>query len=111
METTIEINGKEHKFRLSAASTYIYHQKFGKDLLREFKKMRKNKKGDLDDGTIDTLSEVAYIAAKQADLSVPDDVASWLDQFDLLDYYQLILPEVFRLWQKTTETKVAPKKQ
>ena len=111
METTITLNEKEYRFRLSAATTYIYHRKFGKDLIREFQKLGKGKKNELDDGAIDTMSEVAYIAAKQADPNLTDDVAEWMDQFDLMDFYQVILPEVFRLWQNTTKTQVKPKKQ
>lgn len=110
METIINVNGKDHKFKITAATTYIYRQEFGKDLLREFQKISKTKKGELPDSAVDMMGEVAYIAAKQADKTVPADITEWMDQFDLLDFYQVVLPEVFRLWQKTNTTTVRPKK-
>jgi len=110
METTITLNGKDHKFRISAATTYVYRQQFGKDLLREFQRISKNtKKDELPDSAVDVMSEVAYIAAKQADKTIPD-IEEWMDQFDLMDFYQIVLPEVFKLWQKTNATTVHPKK-
>lgn len=110
MEKTINVNGTDHKFKITAATTYIYRQEFGKDLLMEFQKISKNKKGELPDSAIDMMGEVAYIAAKQADKTVSESITEWMDQFDLLDFYQIVIPEVFSLWQKTNQTTVSPKK-
>lgn len=110
MEKTITLNDKEYKFKLTAATTYLYRQKFGKDLIREFQRITKSKKGDIPDSAVDTLSEVAYIAAKQADRTITDDPAEWMDQFSLMDFYNVILPAVSALWQESIQTTVKPKK-
>lgn len=110
MEKTISLNGKDHKFRITAATTFLYRQYFNKDLLREFQKISKTKKGEIPDSAMETMAEVAFIAAKQADKDVANDLLEWMDQFDIMDFYQMVIPAVFELWQSTNKTTVFPKK-
>lgn len=108
MEITITINGVEYKFRTSAATTIIYKQKFGKDLIRGFSKLET----DTDDSSdsIEMLSELAYVMACQAKATELDFV-SWLEQFTTMQLFQEILPPIARLWRESNRTTSTPKNQ
>lgn len=106
MEKTITINDKEYRFRVSAATTYLYREKFGKDLIRAFQLIGD---GSDYDGSLELMTELAYIAAKQADKTIPD-IGEWLEQFDTGELLKKVIPCVTDLWQKNIRTTVSPKK-
>ena len=115
IEKTIDICGKEVKFRSSATVPRLYRIKFKRDIFKDLTKLEKayNKKAsDDDDLEIDDLEifeNVAYIMAYHADPSIPKTIDEWLDQFDMFSIYQ-VLPEILTLWGENLITDVEAKK-
>lgn len=107
MEKTIELGTKSVKFCINAATTYLYRQKFRKDLVRTFQRLSEEPEND---ETFEALSQLAYIAAKQADKTIPDDPSEWLAGFGLNDFITKIVPAVSELWQESIRTVSEPKK-
>jgi len=116
-ERTVNVAGTEVRFRSSAAIPRMYRLRFGRDIFREISELQKdfeaNKDGDMSDIAIDNLEKfenIAYIMAKHADPSIPDDIDEWLEQFEMFDIYT-ILPEILQMWTENMATDVAPKKK
>ena len=126
MEKIINIGGKEVKMRASALIPRSYRFRFGRDIIRDMTALKKafNKKNELpEDATEEqkqdaALSEmnlmifenVAYIMAKHADPSIPDDPNEWLDGFEMFSIYE-IFPEILQMWNLNNETTSKPKKK
>ncbi len=126
MEKIINIGGKEVKMRASALIPRLYRFRFGRDIIRDMTTLKKafNKKNELpEDATEEqkqdaALSEmnlmifenVAYIMAKHADPSIPDDPNEWLDGFEMFSIYE-IFPEILQMWNLNNETTSKPKKK
>ena len=126
MEKIINIGGKEVKMRASALIPRLYRFRFGRDIIRDMTALKKafNKKNELpEDATEEqkqdaALSEmnlmifenVAYIMAKHADPSSPDDPNEWLDGFEIFSIYE-IFPEILQMWNLNNETTSKPKKK
>lgn len=105
MEITITINGVEYRFRISAATTYLYKQQFGKDLIKAFQSIE----GEDDSESITILGELAYIANKQAG-GTDKGFIEWLEQFTTMELYKEILPPVAKLWRDSNKTTSRSKK-
>ena len=56
------------------------------------------------------ISYAAYVMAKQADDSVPDDPLEWFDQFGMFDL-TIAMPQILELWGMNTNTLAKPKKK
>lgn len=126
MEKIINIGGKEVKMRASALIPRLYRFRFGRDIIRDMTALKKafNKKNELpEDATEEqkqdaALSEmnlmifenVAYIMAKHADPSIPDDPNEWMDGFEMFSIYE-IFPEILQMWNLNNETTSKPKKK
>ena len=78
--------------------------KFRRDLLADAQKLIKAVKGgdDLSTADLEVFEDVAYIMAKQADDTVPEDPNDWLDGFNVFSIYN-VLPEIVPLWMDTTQ--------
>ena len=115
MTKTVEIDGKEVKFRASAAIPRIYRIKFHRDIYKDLSALEKAiGKGKEDDSNLDIFSlemfeNIAYIMAKHADSSIPDTPEEWLDDFNTFSIYQ-ILPQLIELWGLNVQTDVQSKK-
>lgn len=115
IEKTIDICGKEVKFRSSATIPRLYRIKFKRDIFKDLTNLEKaysKKAKDDDDLEIDDLEifeNVAYIMAFHADPSIPKTIDEWLDQFDMFSIYQ-VLPEILTLWGENLITDVEAKK-
>ena len=115
IEKTIDICGKEVKFRSSATIPRLYRIKFKRDIFKDLTKLEKaysKKATDGDDIEIDDLEifeNVAYIMAFHADPSIPKTIDEWLDQFDMFSIYQ-VLPEILTLWGENLITDIESKK-
>lgn len=92
MEKNIIIDGKEVRFKATAAMPLRYKAQFGKDFFVEILKMGaieklgnlepgKVKREDLEGLDFTVFYNIAWTMAKAADQSIPDPI-SWLDQFD-----------------------------
>ena len=115
IEKTIQIAGKDVKFKSSAAIPRIYRAKFGRDIFKDLTKLEnayKQKAAAGDDIPIDDLEvfeNVAYVMAYHADASVPATIEEWLDTFEMFSIYE-VLPQILELWGENMKTQVESKK-
>lgn len=89
--------------------------KFHRDIFKDLSKLEKSYK-DRDDGSkdmeiedLEIFENVAYIMACHADLTVPNTIDAWLDQFEMFSIYE-VLPEILDLWGSNLFTDVSAKK-
>lgn len=113
---SIEIDGRQVKFKASAALPRVYRLKFGRDIFEDITKLQTATDGGspeasaLSPEVLNLFEDVAYTMAKHADESVPDTVEDWLDGFDVFSIY-FILPQIVDLWRLNEKTTVTPKKK
>lgn len=115
MEKVIEIDGKEIKFRATAAIPRLYRIKFGRDIMKDMKDiqraMKKSNKEPIPMKMLEVFENVAYLMAKHA---TPDmeakTVEEWLDGFDTFSIY-VVFPQLLELWRANNQTLVNPKKK
>ena len=112
---TIEIDGKQVKFRASAAIPRIYRIKFNRDIYKDLAALEKavgdrdESSSNLDLFSLEMFENIAYIMAKHADGSIPDTPEEWLDDFNTFSIYQ-VLPKIIELWGLNVKTDVEAKK-
>lgn len=115
MVKQIEIDGKQVAFKASAAIPRIYRIKFGRDIYKDLRQLEKavgdNKEesSGLDTFSLEMFENIAYIMAKHADPSIPDNPEEWLDGFNTFSIYQ-VLPQIIELWGLNVQTDVQSKK-
>ena len=116
LEKTVNISGKEVKFRSSASVPRLYRIKFKRDILKDLSKLEKSYKdrGGEDGSTLEIddleiFENVAYIMAFHADPTIPGTIDEWLEQFEMFSIYQ-VLPEILELWGTNLVTDVESKK-
>lgn len=115
MTQKIEIDGKEVPFRASAAIPRIYRMKFHRDIYKDLHELEKSigdgnpEKSSLDMFSLEMFENIAYIMAKHADASIPDNPEDWLDEFNTFSIYQ-VLPQLIQLWGLNTQTDIESKK-
>jgi len=111
----IEIDGKQVKFRASAAIPRIYRIKFNRDIYKDLAALEKaigdgdENSSNLDLFSLEMFENIAYIMAKHADGSIPDTPEEWLDDFNTFSIYQ-VLPKIIELWGINVKTDVEAKK-
>ena len=111
----IEIDGKQVKFRASAAIPRIYRIKFNRDIYKDLAALEKaigdgdENSSNLDLFSLEMFENIAYIMAKHADGSIPDTPEEWLDAFNTFSIYQ-VLPKIIELWGINVKTDVEAKK-
>ena len=111
----VKIDEVEVPFKASAAIPRLYRLKFGRDIYRDFASLQKNvRKNDeensgLDIESLEVFENIAYIMAKHADSSVPNDPDEWLEQFNTFSIYE-ILPQLIELWGLNTAMQIESKK-
>ena len=103
LEKTLTIDGKQVKFRASAAITRLYRMIFKRDIFKDMSKLEKSygDKADSEDEfeieDLEVFENVAYVMARHADPSIPKNIDDWLDQFQMFSIYE-VLPEILELW-------------
>lgn len=122
METTIRIDGKDVRFKATAAVPMLYRRQFKRDMIHDMQTVakaleRKSKKGKQGDHVSIPLHALtmfecmAYIMAKHAD---PDMKATspeeWLDGFSTLSIY-MVFPVIEALWEGNMTRLVEAKKK
>ena len=116
LEKTVNISGKEVKFRSSASVPRLYRIKFKRDIFKDLSKLEKSYKDrggedgsalEIDD--LEIFENVAYIMAFHADPTIPCTIDEWLEQFEMFSIYQ-VLPEILELWGTNLVTDVESKK-
>lgn len=111
----IEIDGLEVPFKASAAIPRIYRIKFQRDIYRDLKLLEKSvgennaEESGLDLFSLEMFENIAYVMAKHADPSIPDNPEDWLDSFNTFSIYQ-VLPQLIELWGLNVQTDVEAKK-
>lgn len=126
MEKLVTVGGKEVRMRASALIPRLYRFKFGRDMIRDLTELKK--KFDRIQNHAENISEeerrqeqlsvldltifenTAWLMAKHADNTVPDDPDQWLDGFEMFSIYE-VLPQVLELWSLTNQTTAIPKKK
>lgn len=112
---TIEIDGKEVAFKASAAIPRIYRLKFQRDIYKDISMLEKSlgdnseEESNLDLFSLEMFENIAFIMAKHADPSIPDEVEDWLDEFNTFSIYQ-VLPRLIELWGMNIKTDAEAKK-
>ena len=116
LEKTVNISGKEVKFRSSASVPRLYRIKFKRDIFKDLSKLEKSYKdrGGEDGSTLEIddleiFENVAYIMAFHADPTIPGTIDEWLEQFEMFSIYQ-VLPEILELWGTNLVTDVESEK-
>ena len=111
----ITIDGREVHFRASAAIPRIYRIKFQRDIYRDLASLEKaigensEEVSNLDMFSLEMFENIAYIMAKHADKTIPDNPEEWLDEFNTFSIYQ-VLPQIIELWGLNVRTDVESKK-
>ena len=111
----IEIDGKEVAFKASAAIPRIYRLKLQRDIYKDITLLEKSldandeENSGLDIFSLEMFENIAYIMAKHADPTVPNDVEEWLDEFNTFSIYQ-VLPQLIELWGMNLQTESEAKK-
>ena len=115
MMKKIEIDGKAVTFKASAAIPRIYRIKFQRDIYKDLSVLEKSigdgdpEKSSLDLFSLEMFENIAYVMAKHADPSIPDNPEDWLDEFNTFNIYQ-VLPKLIELWGMNIRTDVEAKK-
>lgn len=129
MEASVVIDGREVRFRATAAVPRLYRIKFRRDILQDFNAVQKAveraqeaaKAAEGEDTApasslpleaLELFEDMAYIMAKHADPEgVPGDPGEWLDTFGVFSIYH-VFPVIRALWEGNTEAiDYAKKKQ
>ena len=111
----IEIDGKEVAFKASAAIPRIYRLKFQRGIYKDIAQLEKSlgdnteEESNLDLFSLEMFENIAFIMAKHADPSIPDEVEDWLDEFNTFSIYQ-VLPQLIELWGMNIKTDAEAKK-
>lgn len=112
---SIEIDGREVAFKASAAIPRIYRIKFQRDIYKDLKLLEKSvgennaEESNLDPFSLEMFENIAYVMAKHADATIPDNPEEWLDNFNTFSIYQ-VLPQLIQLWGLNVQTDVEAKK-
>ena len=115
MTKNIEIDGKAVAFKASTAIPRIYRIKFHRDIYKDLRTLEKavgknsEDESGLDLFSLEMFENIAYIMAKHADPSIPDNPEDWLDGFNTFSIYQ-VLPQIIELWGLNVQTDVQSKK-
>lgn len=117
METTIKIDGKDVRFKSTAAVPLLYRRKFNRDLLRDIRAVAEAMSGrdanstDFPLQALAAFENLAYIMAKHAEPdTVPNSPEEWLDGFSIMPVYA-IFPVILDLWSGNMEGLEESKKK
>lgn len=119
-------NPVEIKMRASALVPKLYRYKFQRDMISDMTSLKRayNKAQQLPEGAteeeieeaqlsvldLQLFENCAYIMAKHADSTVPDNPDDWLDTLPMMSIYEA-MPQILTLWQYNNHTTAIPKKK
>jgi hypothetical protein len=113
---TIEIDGVQVTFQASAATPRLYRNLFQRDIFADMDHLMASMQGQdetqsgLDTFDLELFENAAFTMAKQANPNIPDDVMTWLDNFEMFSIYH-ILPHLIELWGVNLESMSEAKKK
>lgn len=111
----IDIDGKQVAFKASAAIPRIYRLKFQRDIYKDLRILEKSigdedeNSSNLDLFSLEMFENIAFVMAKHADPSIPNNPEEWLDGFNTFSIYQ-VLPQLIELWGLNVKTDIEAKK-
>lgn len=111
---TIKIDGKDVKFKASAAIPRMYRIKFGRDIIADMAKLEKKidrSKTDAENLSVMDLTifeNIAFLMAKHAG-ETAETPEEWLDKFKTFSIYE-VLPKIIELWGYNLKTTITPPK-
>ena len=109
MERLIKVGDKEVLFKATASTARRYRERFNSDVFMDIQKLMP-KEGQNGMVELSIFEQLAYTMAKQADPTIPDDPDEWLDQFEIMPFFE-VLPQLLQLWGLNVETLEKPKKK
>lgn len=117
MDKTVEIDGKQIKFRATARTPRLYRAIIGRDMIADMNRLQKAfdpskaKESNLDMLDLQIFEDTAYIMARHANPDMTEKSADeWLDMFDMFSIYE-ILPQILELWAINTKQTSQSKKK
>ena len=117
MDRTVEIDGRDIKFRATARTPRLYRALVGRDMISDMNKLmkayqrKKEDEEDLDIMDLQIFEDVAYIMARHANPDIEEKTADeWLDTFNMFSVY-VILPHIIELWAMNTKQTSQSKKK
>lgn len=126
MDRTVNIDGKDVKFRATARTPRLYRVLIGRDMIQDMNRLSKayNKASQLSkDATdeekqeaqlsaidLEIFENAAYVMARHANPELQMTADEWLDTFEIFSIWQ-ILPEILKLWALNNKTTSTPKKK
>lgn len=105
MDAIITIDGRDVRFRQTAATPIYYRRYESADYFKDLASVQST------GYEFDVVYRLLHCYAKQADpANVPSDMASWLDQFESFDAVAVItkLAEIFAPEVRTLKKTTAP---
>lgn len=103
MRKEIKIGDIKVTFESSASTPLRYRRMFGSDLIRDMENVQKT-------NDTEPILKLAFIMAKQADSTISDDIVEWLDQFDMIPFFES-LPQLVALYTESNKTLETSKKK
>lgn len=108
MEKTLTIDGKQVRFKSTAATPLRYKAQFGKDFFKEIYKLDalnnvENTADVFETVDFDFFYNLIWVLAKTANPSIPEPL-TWLDEFEEFPLMEII-PELQDLLISTIQSK------
>lgn len=120
LEKVIRVGDIDIRMRASALIPRLYRIKFGRDVVSDMNRLKTSMGDVLTDETnekcldamdLTIFENIAYILAKHADPTVPEDPDDWLGSIPGVFSIYTVLPEIFDLWGINQETTSVPAKK
>lgn len=109
MEKTLTIDGREVRFKSTAATPLRYKAQFGKDYfaqiiqLNKLKNFKKNNFEALENADFEVFYNIIWVLAKTADKTIPEPM-EWMDEFEAFPLGEII-PQIQELILGSLQTK------
>ena len=126
-ERTIIIDGIERKMKASALIPRLYRYKFGRDIMKDMSRLKKNfekaqnlpedateeqrEDAQLDVIDLEIFENIAWLMLRHAKEDIPDSPDEWLDSINGVFSVYEVMPIVFELWGENQTTTSEPKKK
>lgn len=117
MEATVKIDGKDVRFKATAAVPLLYRRKFRRDMLQDLQKVAEALKEKEVNGNniplqaLTMFENMAYIMAKHAAPGMQaDSPEEWLEGFSAMSIYT-VFPVITALWSGNMERLEESKKK
>lgn len=110
MIKTVTFGDKTVKLKASAATPRLYRDMLDRDIFTDFDKLL-NLEAVSDSERWSIFENMAFVMAKQADNTLPDDISEWLDSFDGVPAITNITSDIIDLWLGNSVTRSKAKKK